>query len=242
VRVAKVFVDAGHPVLVSQATEIDMELPASPLLELRRGRLDEQGFGELFRERSIGAVIDASHPFAVELRSNVVSASRAVGVPRLRLERVARTLPEGVVLADDHEDAARKAFSIGRVVLLTTGSRTISRYVRVADELRAEVWARLAPSEESRRAMTESGIPPSRVVWTKGPFSVKETVDLLHRCRAEVLVAKDSGDAGGILERIEAAWSCGACAVVVRRPPCEEGAVADARSALEWFEKRKRAG
>jgi len=86
--------------------------------------------------------------------------------------------------------------------------------------------------------VTDSGIAPSRVEWARGPFSVNDTVDLLRRCRAQVLVAKDSGQAGGILERIEAAWSCGAHAVVVRRPPCQPESVQAARCALEWFERK----
>jgi len=38
-------------------------------------------------------------------------------------------------------------------------------------------------------------------------------------------VAKDSGESGGIAQRIDAAWRRGAHAVVVRRPDPESGAV-----------------
>ncbi|MEN9309422.1 MAG: cobalt-precorrin-6A reductase [Fibrobacterota bacterium] len=236
VRVAKVFVDAGHPVLVSQATEIDMDLPVSPLLRVRRGRLDRNGFQQLLYDNSIRAVVDASHPFAMQLRRDVLQAAMERGLPRLRLERSAPSLPAGVVLAEDHSDAAGKAFALGGVVLLTTGSRSLSGYVRLATDLGAEVWARLAPSEESRQAVTDSGMSPARVEWAKGPFSVKQTMDLLRRSRARVLVAKDSGDAGGISERLEAASSCGCASVVVKRPDLEPGSVCDPIEALGWLE------
>ncbi|MEK7394956.1 MAG: precorrin-6A reductase [Fibrobacterota bacterium] len=236
VRVAKVFVDAGHPVLVSQATEIDMDLPVSPLLRVRRGRLDQKGFQKLFDDNSIRAVVDASHPFAMQLRRDVLQATMEQGVPRLRLERPAPRLPAGVVLAEDHCDAAGKAFALGGVVLLTTGSRSLSGYVRHATDLGAEVWARLAPSEESRQVVTDSGMSPARVEWAKGPFSVHQTMDLLRRSRARVLVAKDSGDAGGISERLEAASNCGCAAVVVKRPDPEPGSVCDPMEVLGWLE------
>ncbi|HQF54934.1 MAG TPA: precorrin-6A reductase [Fibrobacteria bacterium] len=232
VHIARWLTNAGHHVLVTQATEIQLDLPDSPLLRLRRGRLDAQGFQELLGRERIRAVVDASHPFAGRLRSELEAACRSRGISRIRFERSAPPLPSGAVLAQDHADAAHRAFALGRTVLLTTGSRTLGVYAGIARCHGAVLWARIAPSEESDAAVLESGLDQRRIVRAKGPFSVEDTMALLERSGADVLVAKDSGDAGGILRRIDAAWRCGAHAVVVRRPDPERGAVTCPRELL----------
>lgn len=232
VRVARCLTNAGHHVLVSQATEIPLDLPDSPLLRLRCGRLDAQGFRELFRRERIRVVVDASHPFAVRLRSTLDEACRHRGIPRIRFERGTPALPSGVVVAQDHVDAAHRACSLGKTVLLTTGSRSLGIYAAIARRYDATLWARIAPSVESDLALSESGIDPRRIVRAKGPFSVEDTMALLEQSGAQVLVAKDSGEAGGIGLRIEAAWRLGAHAVVVRRPDPEPGAVTCPRELL----------
>lgn len=232
VQIARWLTDAGHRVLVTQATEILLDLPDSPLLRLRRGRLDAHGFQEMLRRERIRAVVDASHPFAVQLRSALDVACRQRGVERIRFERSAPALPSGVVLARDHVDAAHRAFALGKTVLLTTGSRTLGVYAGIARRYGAVLWARIAPSDESDAAALESGLDQRRIVRAKGPFSVEDTMSILERSGADVLVAKDSGDAGGILQRIDAAWRQSAHAVVVRRPDPEPGAVTCPRELL----------
>lgn len=225
VAIAKLLTNAGHHILVSQATEIGLDLPDSPFLRLRRGRLDAQGFEELLRRERIDAVVDASHPFAVQLRSTLKAACRHRGIVRIRFERSTPPLPSGVVLAENHVQAAHRSFSLGKTVLLTTGSRTVGIYASIAKQYDATLWARIAPSAESELALSGSGVDERRIVRAKGPFSVEDTMALLDRSGAQVLVAKDSGESGGIAQRIDAAWRRGAHAVVVRRPDPEPGAV-----------------
>lgn len=237
VELAHALTNAGQLVLVSQATEIEMALPETPLLSVRRGRLDREGFARLVAAQGIRAVVDASHPFATGLRAMLDGMCLQAGLPRIRLERARCPHPPDAIVVPDHATAARRAFEEARVVLLTTGSRTLTEYVLMSRGAGVAVWARVAPSEESRLAVAASGIPAHRVEWAKGPFSVGDTVRLLRRSGAGALVTKDSGVHGGLADKFEAARRCSVRVVVVDRPASPAGSVTRPDEVLAWLER-----
>lgn len=221
---AAALVAAGHAVLVSQATETELELPAG-LVEVRRGRLDRRGFRRLFEERGIEAVVDASHPFARLLRRELLWACASAELPRVRFERPSVPVEHEVEWADSHEEAARAAVAHGAPILLTTGSRFLSPYRIEASARGIALHARILPGAESLQACRAAGFPLEDVAFARGPFDVAATRGLLERWRIGVLVAKDGGAASGLAERLEAARSLGVQVVLVRRPPEEPDAV-----------------
>ena len=83
-------------------------------------------------------------------------------------------------------------------------------------------WCAYSPTPESLEACRQAGIPDTHVVAGRGPFTVQENLALIQRFDIGCLVTKDSGSAGGVYEKIEAARITGCAVVVVRRP--EEGA------------------
>jgi len=221
---AAALVAAGYAVLVSQATEVDLDLPEGGV-QVRRGRLDRHGFRRLFQERGIEAVVDASHPFARLLRRELLWACASAEVPRVRFERPSVPVDHEVEWVDTHQDAARAAVAHGTPILLTTGSRFLSPYRIEASVRGIPLRARILPGEESRQACRASGFPLEHVEFARGPFDVAATCRLLERWRIGVLVAKDGGAASGLAERLEAARSLGVRVVLVRRPPEERNAV-----------------
>lgn len=231
---AQALLSRGHRVLASMATGAEIILPSAERFELRRGRLDREGFEELIRGRGVEAVVDASHPFAVALRRELAAACESARVPRTRYERPASGLSgPHVEDASDHEDAAERAFAAGLPVLLTTGSRNLSSYAELARRFGIPLYARVLPEEESRRACREAGLPDERIVFARGPFSVAENLEILSRWKIGVLVAKDAGEASGLAERIKAADLAGARVVLVRRPRPEPGACSRIEELLE---------
>lgn len=226
---ATALLGAGWPVLASMATDAPLALPEHPRLELRRGRLERDGFVSLIASRGVGMVVDATHPFAVEARRVLAEACAVAGVPRVRFERATESVAmEGVEAVDDHHRAARAAVAHGRPILLTTGSRHLAPYVAEAAVAGVPLFARVLPADESRLAVAASGIAPERVEYARGPFTVDRTRELLRRWGIGVLVAKDAGSASGIAERLEAARAEGARVVLIRRPAEEMGAVGSA--------------
>ncbi|HEA67646.1 MAG TPA: hypothetical protein ENI07_12600, partial [Desulfobacterales bacterium] len=66
------------------------------------------------------------------------------------------------------------------------------------------------------------GLELEKIVCANGPFSVTENALLIARHHIGVLVTKDSGDAGGVRAKIDAARDFGCRIVVVKRPPRTE--------------------
>ena len=102
-----------------------------PGIEVHAGRLDE---ADMERELS-GAriVVDATHPFATLASGNIRAASLAVGARCLRLARPAESLPKGVVSVASIACVARFLSENSGRALLTTGSKELAPYTRVAD-------------------------------------------------------------------------------------------------------------
>jgi precorrin-6A/cobalt-precorrin-6A reductase len=207
---------AGWGVLVSTATDAALALP--PGVERRCGRLDAGGLAGLCRDRGIRVLVDASHPFATALHAEAAEAARRAAIPWVRFARPAGPAPAGAILAADHPQAARLAFEPGKPVLLTIGSRHLEPYVREARGRRLPVLARILDHPESLAACREAGLGPEEIVTGRGPFSTGANLALLRRLGAGALVSKDSGAAGGLDGKAEAARIHGARLVLIRRP------------------------
>lgn len=214
--VATAILARGWRVLVSTATEAPLELPDGA--ERRCGRLDAEGLARLCRDRGIRILVDASHPFATALRAEARQAAERMDLPFLRFERPEGDRLEDALMAEDHGEAARRAFACGGPVVLTTGSRVLEPYVAESRRTGLPLLARVLDHPESLEACCRAGLKPAEWVTGRGPFTVEDTVRLLLHGRAAALVTKDSGEAGGVPLKAEAARQAGARLVVVRRP------------------------
>jgi len=217
--VAEALAAAGYRVLVSTATDIPLFVGSHPGIEHRQGRLSEAEMGALIRERGIEALVDATHPYATQVRSTAARVADASGIPYLTLIRPGlATAREGVCFAGDHEEASRIACESGKPVLLTIGSRNVRPYAEAARQAGIPLVARVLDHPDSHQACREARIPETHVITGRGPFSINENRRLIRQFGIGVLVTKDSGDAGGVSEKLEAARLEGCLAIVVGRP------------------------
>jgi len=211
---------AGYDVLLSAASEYGARLAALSGADVRGGPLDQEELDRLVS--GADAVVDATHPFAERISAAAAGTCARLGRPYLRLERPAGELPREVVRAADAADAARLAAELahasGGAVLLTVGSRTVDVYAQTAREAGVRLVARVLPLPESLAACAAAGLEPRDVLAMQGPASAELDAALLRHLDAAVLVTKDSGETGGLGEKLRAAELAGATAVVVARP------------------------
>ncbi len=231
--------ERGHRVLVSKATDVPLAVGDHPQIETRHGRLDDRNLADLLDERAIRAIVDATHPYAVAIRAMARRAAEAHGIPYLTFVRPPAVDPAalGVEFAPDHRSAARRAFGRGRPVLLTTGTRNLDPYVEESRRTSVPLIVRALDHPQSLDVCRRAGIPPERMLAGRGPFSVEENRRHLHEFDIGVLVTKDSGFAGGVLEKLEAARAENCHVIVVARP-----VVASERAFTEIERPRGRAG
>lgn len=213
----------GFRVLVSTATGFPLEGVVPSGVQTRIGPLSASGMIRLIKEMNIRALVDATHPYALEASEISRRASRETEVPCFRFLRPGSAWEfDDVHIAADHGDAARMAFSFGKPVLLTTGSRNLAPYAARAVETGLPLVVRVLPADASVSSCLSAGIPRENILTGKGPFSRDENVQAIRRFNIGALVTKDSGDAGGTLEKLEAARATGCEIVVVRRPQEEK--------------------
>jgi len=216
---ASALLQAGHRVLVSTATDAPLTLPEHPNLRRRHGRLDAEAMAELMRRKEVRVLIDAAHPYASQARQQARQAAETLGLPYLRWERPGTDFSGFPIRwAKDHEEAAALAFADGRPVLLTTGSRHLAPYVEQARRTGIPLRARVLPHAESRLAVEQAGLAAEEVIFGQGPFSIEENRAQIRDHNIGVLVTKDSGEAGGVPAKLEAARLEGCEVIVVRRP------------------------
>lgn len=79
---------AGIPAVVCVATEYGSQV-MSPLpgIDLRQGRMGQAEMEQFIGQEKFLAVVDATHPFAVEVSQNIRQSAEHQGVPYLRLQR-----------------------------------------------------------------------------------------------------------------------------------------------------------
>ncbi len=210
---------AGFRVLVSTATDMPLGLVNHPDLSRRWGELDRERLLRLINEHGIRVIVDASHPYASLIKAHARLAADEAGIPYLRWSRPEiLSDSDNIIWADDHEAAARAAFSFGQPVLLTTGSRNLGPYAKESHCTGIKLVARVLDHPDSLDACTEAGLPQKDVITGKGPFSVEENLHAIRKFGIRVLVTKDSGAIGGVPEKLEAARQDNCRVIVVKRP------------------------
>lgn len=232
-RVANALMAEGYCVTVSQATETAFPFEPHARLNVRTGRLTLDGWEALVCERSAVAIIDAGHPYACDLRETLKRVSAKLSIPLLRFKRAVVELEKTAMVVESHAEAARRACALGQRILVTVGTRQLATYVLAATHTQVKLYARVLDNAESREVLTSIGLPPSQVLFGRGPFGLEQNLEHLRNCAADVLVTKDSGAEGGTREKLEAARQLGCCAIVVARPKEDASAVESVEALLE---------
>lgn len=230
-----------HTVCV--ATEYGEEVLGHPrYTEIRQGRLGVPEMEKLMREGGYAAVVDATHPYAVEVSGNVRRACEETGLPYLRYLR-----PDGRqeaepsrsvgangdaqgnggadqafsakdrVMVNSTLEAARYLESREGVIFLTTGSKELRVFTEEISD-KSRLFARVLPSAEVVASCRGLGLTGKQICAMQGPFSEEMNRAMLRQTKAAFLVSKDTGVTGGFPEKERAAWALGVSMVVIRRP------------------------
>ena len=192
---------------------------ASSVIKVLRGRMDRYQMEEFIRNQGIHLVIDATHPHARLVSEEIQEACGRTGV---RLERCLRAEGEqnkarDWVEVDSIQEAVSFLSSVSGVIFATTGSKELEARCQIPD-YQKRVYARVLPTSNVLKKCEKLGITGSHLIAMQGPFSTEMNTLFLRQTKAEWLLTKDSGRAGGFQEKVEAARENGTRVVVIRRP------------------------
>lgn len=225
--------DAGVPLLSSLAGRVRRpRLPVGPVRVGGFGGPD--GLAAFLVDQAIRSVVDATHPFAERISASAAQASRAAGVPLLRLERPGWTAGDGDrwTWVDDLPGAAAAVTaSAAERVFLTSGRQGLAAFAGLRDP-----WFLIRCVDPP-----DVPLPPRHELrLDRGPYTEPGEGEILDRHRIDLLVTKDSGGAL-TAAKLTAARERGIPVVVVRRPPRPDVVtVVTVAEAVAWVRERER--
>lgn len=191
-------------------------------LHVHAGRLDETEMEQQIQKQQITLVIDATHPYAVIVSQNIRRACSRTGTEYIRLARKEtdaswkQEMEDVTEVASVAEAAAFLAKKEGRI-FAATGSKELSAY-QVITDYQDRVVARVLSTPEAVSECAMLGFSGKNLICMQGPFTEDLNVAMLRQAQASWMVTKESGKAGGFLEKLRAAKKAGAKLVVIKRP------------------------
>jgi precorrin-6A/cobalt-precorrin-6A reductase len=212
------------PCIVTATTESARSLYTNISgLHIRIGKLDSQSLPKFLREQQIAAILDASHPFAVEVSELAIEAANEFQIPYLRYERpLAETVsPDGEVqfapkYFDSFESLLADHLLLKQRVLLTVGYRSLHQFQ--AWQERTTLFARILPSEMALKAALGAGFTSDRLIAIRPPVSAQLERALWQQWQISMVVTKASGTSGGEDVKRQVAEELGVQLIVVDRP------------------------
>lgn len=210
--------------------------PRRPDGDLRTGGFGgTDGLAAWLRANAPALVVDATHPFAVQISSHAVDAARATGIPLLRLQRPGWTPEPGDQWHRVPELSAAAALlpRLGSRPLLTTGRQGLAAFTGDPACARLDLFVRCVDPPEI-------ALPPrTRLLRARGPYTVPGERALLLEHRIDVLVTKDSGGAA-TSAKLDAARELGLPVIIVDRPPAPAApTVATVEEAERWVRDQR---
>lgn len=186
--------------------------PRLPVGDYRIGGFGgPQGLADYLRTEQIGAVIDATHPFARQMGWNAAQACEMADVPLLRLERPAWVAQDGDHwdMIDDWQDGVALVRQHSARVLMAVGKQELAPFATLD-----HVWFLI------RTVDLPQPMPPFAQyenLLARGPFSLDQERDLLRDRAIDTIVCKNSGGRATDA-KLTAARELGIRVVMQRRP------------------------
>ncbi|MFQ5686407.1 MAG: precorrin-6A/cobalt-precorrin-6A reductase, partial [Candidatus Scalindua sp.] len=102
-----------------------------------------------------------------------------------------------------------------RNILLTTGFSSVEKFAKLKDE--KNIYVRMLPMPAPIEQCVKMGIKSSNILALQGPFSLELNKAIINQYHIDVVITKDSGNTGGVPEKIQAAIETGIDTVVIQR-------------------------
>ncbi len=183
------------------------------------GALESSDMETFCKEHGIRLLVDAAHPFAVNVHRNVMQTARKLKIPAIRYERKYPPRDKDLVWCKDYDDAVRQLneHGINRLLALT-GVQTISKLKPYWNAPAVDCHFRILNRDDSQQMALSQGFDTRHLVY----YQAGNTAKLIAQIRPQAIITKESGDSGGFDEKITAARHAHIKVFVVCRPPLPE--------------------
>lgn len=230
-QLSECLIKAGIAHTICVATEYGkLVLKQHPIVKIHRGRMQQEDMEELITKGKFTVVIDATHPYADLVTAHMIAAvnrlnsTAGTNIVYLRLQRecAAQKGSGKVEYFDTNESCAKALEKTKGNILLTIGSKELSKYC-VNASVKERLYVRVLPSAESLSLCMQQGICGQQIIAMQGPFQAQMNEAMIRQYEITCMVTKESGEAGGYQEKLEAAERAGIITYVVGPPRKKEG-------------------
>lgn len=191
------------------------------------------GLAAYLEREGFDVLLDATHPFAAQISRNAAQAAQQSGLPLARLEPPAWSAGPGDRWLDAPDmAAAAQALNGGSL-----GAAPRRVFLSIG-RLEVEAFAAAPAHDYLIRAVDrfEPALPRARVIAARGPFALRDELELLQRERIELLVSKNAGTSS-TRAKIDAARELGLPVLMVARPHLPAVTpLADVAAACAWLD------
>ena len=179
-------------------------------------RLDHEGMVGLIHEKSIGTVVDLSHPYAVDVSRIAKEAAMETNTRYFRYVRP-KTEDKSAIHFDTLEQCRDYLSNQNGTVFFTTGSKNIGDFEPIKGQNRFVY--RVLPALFSIKECNRHSVDLADIVAMRGPVSEELNIAMFREYQTDFVVMKDSGIKGGTPEKINACRQLGIKALIIGRVP-----------------------
>lgn len=217
-QIAAKLASTGELICVCVATDYG-ETFLDAGIKVNVGRLDVEGMVKLIGDNKPDHIIDATHPYAVEVTKNIKEACRLTGVSYERIRRESEQIEEAdnIHSFKDISELIPWLDDTEGIIFSTLGVKEARALTEVSD-WEQRIYIRVLPNENSLSMCDEAGYEREHVIASMGPFSYEENIRHFRETGASILLTKESGKAGGFLDKIKAANDLNMMIAVITRP------------------------
>lgn len=169
-------------------------------------------------KNNITKIIDATHPYAVEVSTNAIEASQITNIDYIRFER--KSLIKDIdyknkYVVNNIDEACDIANKIGNNIFIGTGSKNL--YIYKEKIKNKNLIPRVLPISEVLISCEELGFNADNIIAMKGPFSIDMNESTYKQYNIDLVITKESGIAGGFLEKIKACENLNIPVIIIKR-------------------------
>ncbi|MEM9218197.1 MAG: cobalt-precorrin-6A reductase [Cyanobacteria bacterium P01_F01_bin.150] len=160
--------------------------------------LNHKTLPNFLASQDIGAILDASHPFATGISELAIATAMEHNLPYIRYERPATPSfndPSNIVRVDRIETLLDNDYLSHQRVFLTLGYRLLHHFKPLHD--RATLFARILPSNTALDAARDAGFTSKQLIALRPPLSMPLEKALYQHWNISTVITKASGSAGG---------------------------------------------
>ncbi|AEH06148.1 precorrin-6A reductase [Methanothermococcus okinawensis] len=174
---------------------------------------NKETFEDIIKNNNISILIDATHPFAINASKRALQVSKDLNIPYIRYERPQKFY-ENAIYVKDFKEASRRALEISKKnIMYLAGIKNLKNVVEIIGKDR--LIARVLPISVNEALNI---LPSKNIIGMQGIFSKELNRYLIMDYNCDVIITKDSGDSGGLNEKVMGAIEANATPIIVERP------------------------